>query len=980
MGGFSVLVLLLATLSAFSWTHLVRIESGVRAAEQAADADAAVGQIGNQLDRLNSSARRFLRSRDLADIAAARGAAQETSKALDTAIARFGDVGILRQREQVIRDGLARHAKALEIAAAATERQSRTIDDFLAASVAVGNIAQVLGETAFDARNMKAAQAATKFESSFHLSKAALARYVMTLQPSDRDSAQQELELFDAALAAQKRSGIEKFDRFLGVIGSKAPLYRSSANDVLKGMTAKAEAEAELGLATHNLDEVIGGLKQDFASLRADATAGQVATILALKQVSLLTASTAIILAVILAWLIGGSITRPIRRMTDAMQQIAEGELDVVVPALGHRDEVGRMAKALEVFREYAHRVSEAKEEAERATEAVRQTNEEQTAIFESATSGIAFIKNRIIMNGNRTLDQLFGYDPGEQVGLTTRRWYVDDEAFAVGSTPYSALASGEIHQREQQLLRKDGTAFWCRLSGSAIDAEDLSRGTVWMITDVTQEHETVEAIQQAKDVAEVANLAKSRFLATMSHEIRTPMNGILGMAQLLLSAKLEDSARQDYARTILNSGQTLLTLLNDILDLSKVEAGKIELESMAFDPAQIIQETKALFAETAANKGLNIQYVEFQPAHQRYQGDPSRLRQMLSNLTNNAIKFTKVGQISIAAQEVKREGQSAILEFSVTDTGIGVPEDKRQLLFRPFSQTDSSTTRQYGGSGLGLSIVSNLAKLMGGEVGVESESGRGSRFWFHIHAGLLETGQDSRHGTRPPQSSSPSEFSQLSGRVLVAEADPTNRKVAKSLLNKIGLTVVFAEDGKQVLDAIIQGDPADLILMDVHMPIMDGHIATEKIRQWETATGQARRPIVALTADAFESDRQKCLTVGMDDFLAKPIALGTLREVLGKWLPTESTEPQTETEPAVDQMPLDIQRVVEILKELEPLLAHNQFDAIRRYKVLQEVAAGTEVAKEIEEISHLLAECRFDVTLDRLRQLSTAHGWGKAA
>ena len=213
-------MLLLATLAAFSWTHLVRIESGVRAAEQAADADAAVGQIGNQLDRLNSSARRFLRSRDLADIAAARGAAQETSKALDAAIARFGDVGILRQREQVIRDDLARHAKALEIAAAATERQSRSIDDFLAASVAVGNIAQVLGETAFDVRNMKAAQAATRFESSFHLSKAALARYVMTLQPSDRDSALQELELFDAALAAQKRSGIEKIDRFLGVIGS----------------------------------------------------------------------------------------------------------------------------------------------------------------------------------------------------------------------------------------------------------------------------------------------------------------------------------------------------------------------------------------------------------------------------------------------------------------------------------------------------------------------------------------------------------------------------------------------------------------------------------------------------------------------------------------------------------------------------------------------------------------------------------------
>ncbi|MFA7240407.1 MAG: response regulator [Sulfuricellaceae bacterium] len=383
LGGFSVLVLLLAALAASSWIHLVRIESGVRSAEQAADADAAVGQIDNQLDRLNSSARRFLRSRDLADIAAARAAAQETGKALDAAIARVGGMAVLAQREQAIRAGLARYAKALEIAATATERQSRSIDEFLAAGVAVGNIAQVLGESAFDAGKIKAAQAATKLESSFHLSKAALARYVMTLQPSDRDSALQELEFFDTVLAAQGRSGIAKLDTFIGVIREKAPVYRSAANEVLNAIAAKADAEVGLSQATHSLDGIIGALKQDFARLRANASAAQVATAMALKRLSLVMATAAIILAIILAWLIGGSITRPIRRMTEAMQQLAAGNLDVVTPALGHHDEVGRMAKALEVFRENARRIREAKEEAERATEAARQTYQELQATNE---------------------------------------------------------------------------------------------------------------------------------------------------------------------------------------------------------------------------------------------------------------------------------------------------------------------------------------------------------------------------------------------------------------------------------------------------------------------------------------------------------------------------------------------------------------------------------------------------------------------
>jgi len=274
-------------------------------------------------------------------------------------------------------------------------------------------------------------------------------------------------------------------------------------------------------------------------------------------------------------------------------------------------------------------------------------------------------------------------------------------------------------------------------------------------------ERMTIDAIRlrlelsTAKDAAEAASEAKSQFLANMSHEIRTPMNGILGMAQLLLTPTIKDDERLDYARIILDSGQTLLALLNDILDISKVEAGKLELESIPFEPARIIHEIRVLFAEAARQKGLRIESVwvdatgqSSQPG-QRYLGDPHRLRQMLSNLVGNALKFTAKGHIRIEAREVERDGTHTLLEFKVTDTGIGIPEEKQTLLFKAFSQADSSTTRQFGGTGLGLSLVRNLAKLMGGNVGIKSEPGQGSCFSFRIRVELLAVGEDSRDEVR---------------------------------------------------------------------------------------------------------------------------------------------------------------------------------------------------------------------------------------
>lgn len=444
------------------------------------------------------------------------------------------------------------------------------------------------------------------------------------------------------------------------------------------------------------------------------------------------------------------------------------------------------------------------------------------------------------------------------------------------------------FYNSEHRMIHKDGSVIWVQDRGRVVerDAQQQPLRVVGAFTDITERKRNQVALEHALDMAQSATRAKSNFLATMSHELRTPMNGVLGMAQLLQMSDITEAERLDYAQTILSSGQTLLALLNNILDLSKIEAGRMDLERLPFSPLGLLGDTVKTFEEPAKQKNIRVTVDTTGLLHGAYTGDPLKLRQMLSNYLGNALKFAHQGEVRVHVHEVLDGAQASMLEFSVTDNGIGIAPDKQMLMFRPFTQADSSTTREFGGTGLGLSIVARMAELMGGRVGLESELGVGSRFWFRIPAdpavgvkasAALEDATSARDGAVAKPT--------LSGHMLVAEDNPVNRMVIGAMLENLGLTADFAEDGQAALSAVMQGTRYHMILMDVQMPTMDGLEATRRIRQWESVQGVPRHTVMALTAGAFDDDRQRCMDAGMDDYLSKPIDLASLTKTLRRWL-----------------------------------------------------------------------------------------------
>ncbi|MFZ4537805.1 response regulator [Propionivibrio sp.] len=515
----------------------------------------------------------------------------------------------------------------------------------------------------------------------------------------------------------------------------------------------------------------------------------------------------------------------------------------------------------------------------------------QQLALLQSDVIGIMLVRDRMMEWVNDTVASMLGYTVLTLQGMPTRVLYPNDEYYlAFGEAAYPVLHSGSSFRTQCELLRNDGSPGWFDFSGSIFSADD--KLTVWSVVDISNQKRYEAELIEARQAADRASHAKSDFLATMSHEIRTPMNGVIGMTDLLLGTDLSNEQR-DYADLVRMSAGNLLGLINDILDFSKIEARKLDIELRDLDLRILLEDTADVLALRAEEAGLELicQIDPDVPVHLK--GDSGRLRQIISNLAGNAIKFTSEGEVIIRVMPDSEADGSVTLRFEIQDTGIGIPKDQQALLFTPFTQADGSTTRKYGGTGLGLAICKQLAELMGGQIGIESESGKGSTIWFTVR--LVK-----QNGLAPmtPASLDPATDTR-SARILVVDNNATNLQLIASLLIGNGYPHEVADNGETALrllrEAKQQNHPFQVALLDQQMPGMDGHELGRRIKADPLLEPTL---LVMMTPIGLRGNWAIAEEIGFVGYLTKPVRHAQLYDAIARVLskdPGVAQLPKTE-------------------------------------------------------------------------------------